>query len=150
MSKSVLAVHRAMEKAKPVYKAIKKVHDWYLEKPQTPIHIASRIQELHERADAARDVYTARQAAELMPMLKAVEKAREEATVLSKKHQKEDEDMAIAFAEVELKLLREEIDAIPENIVPGDSTPSRLWRIGHWFASWLPGFSKYRARLSTG
>ena len=98
----MMGIARDLEKQRPIYRAITKVMKWYEGNPHTPAGTANKIKELHSRADVARAAMDRRHAEELMPILKTVEKAREDGRKLAEVHRKEKEDMTIGFAQVEI------------------------------------------------
>lgn len=116
MPKSLVSIARDIESQRPVFKAIRKVMNWYVQKPFTPGKIATKIAELHERADAERMAMEESHAKELMPFLEIVRQAQKDAKALGEKHRLEKESITMGFAQVELELLQEKITEVPDEI----------------------------------
>lgn len=114
---SLMKIHKDIERAKPIYKAIKALTLWYQKNPQTPASKAQIIADLHEVSDKLQAMIEKRQAEELMPKLQSIKTLNEEIRQMGKDHQKENEDMAILFATTELQYLKDEISELPQTIL---------------------------------
>lgn len=154
MGKTLLSMHKGMQKKKPVYQAMRKVYNHYKLFPMTPSTIAPKIAELQRIADIERLKMEERQTQELMPMLQEIQEIQAEASEkmepikarakeLGQKHQKEKEDITIHFAEAELALLEGKIAEIPSEIKAYDSTPNIFWRFFDWIFSFIPGYQQH-------
>lgn len=119
-----MRIHREIERAKPIFKAINRLTGWYQAHPLTPIVKAEVIARMHEIMDKHQVIVKRRQAEDIMPLLQELSglnermnKLRTQIKNLGPVHQTENESMAILLATTELNLLMDKISDIPQAIL---------------------------------
>ncbi len=137
MAKSLVRIHQEIEKQKPFYKAMNRLHNWYAQHPHTPADVASRIDQLHERVESEQAKLQERHARELLPILETVKEMQEKAKALGLAHRQEKEDITMAFAIAEFELLSGKITVVPEELKPIDSRPGKVIHGLSKGAQWL-------------